>query len=155
MVRFFFLLRKADSQLEFDLDLATKESQENPVYYVQYAHARLCSILRQAGEKGVEQGSLDEASLELLTQPEEFALLQEMAAYPELVKRAALDLAPHRVIYYLQELASKFHSFYNKHRVIDTEEQELSKARLWLVDGLRVVIKNGLNLIGVRAPEKM
>ncbi len=155
VVRFFFLMRKADSQLEFDLDLATQQSQENPVYYVQYGHARLSSILNQAPGKGVEQGPLNDAAIELLIQSEELILLKEMARYPELVKNAALDLAPHRIIFYLQGLAGKFHSYYNKHRVISAEDQELSKARLWMVQALRTVFHNGLLLIGVKAPDSM
>ncbi len=155
VVRFFFLMRKADSQLDFDLDLATQQSQDNPVYYVQYAHARLSSILRQAEERGVVAlGNLD-TQVALLTQPEEMAILQDMAAYPELVKNAALDLAPHRVIFYLQDLAAKFHSFYNKHRVIAEDDLDMTMARLQLVRGLRIVLHNGLNLIGVDAPDSM
>jgi arginyl-tRNA synthetase len=155
VARFFFLMRKADSQLEFDLDLATRQSQENPVYYVQYAHARLMSIMKQAAEKGVAAGELSEARLELLVQPEELELLRTMAAYPGLVQKAAVDLAPHRLIFYLQELAAAFHSYYNKHRIISAEEVELSRARLWLAQGLRIVLYNGLTLIGVQAPEAM
>ncbi len=155
VARFFFLMRKADSQLEFDLDLATRQSQENPVYYVQYAHARLTSIMKQAVEKGVAAGELSEARLGLLVQPEELELLRTMAAYPGLVQKAAVDLAPHRLVFYLQELAAAFHSYYNKHRIISAEEVELSRARLWLAHGLRIVLYNGLTLIGVRAPEAM
>jgi arginyl-tRNA synthetase len=154
VVRFFFLMRKADSQLEFDLNLATQQSQENPVYYVQYGHARLCSMLRQAADKGVALGSMDQARLDLLVEPEEIDLLREMAAYPDLVRGAACELAPHRIIFYLQDLAGKFHSYYNKHRVF-SEDVELSRARLWLVNGLRTVFRNGLVLIGVKAPETM
>jgi len=154
VARFFFLMRKADSQLEFDLDLATKQSQENPVYYVQYAHARLCSMLRQADDKGVPLGTIDNAQLTLLTAAEELDLLKEMAAYPELVRGAACDLTPHRIIFALQELAGKFHSYYNKHRVL-SDDVELSRARLWLINGLRTVLHNGLVLIGVQAPETM
>ena len=154
VVRFFFLMRKADSQLEFDIDLAKQQSQENPVYYVQYGHARLSSIMRQAQEKGVVAGELAEAPIDRLIEPEEIALLQAMARYPALIADAALDLAPHRVIFYLQDLAGKFHSYYNKHRVI-SDDQELSQARIWLVSALRVVLKNGLVLIGVGAPEEM
>jgi arginyl-tRNA synthetase len=154
VVRFFFLMRKANSQLEFDLDLATQESQENPVYYVQYAHARLCSILRQAEEKGIARGELGGVKTNLLGEPEELALLKELAGYPEMVQRAALDLSPHRVIYYLQDMAGKFHGFYSKHRVL-SEDVELAQARLSLVDGLRIVFHNGLTLLGVKAPERM
>lgn len=154
VARFFFLMRKADSQLEFDLDLATREGQENPVFYVQYAHARLSSIRKQAGSQGVTEGSLADAPLGLLKLPEEFGLLKAMAAYPGMVAGAALELAPHRVVFFLQDLASQFHSYYNKHRVL-SEDAELSRARLWLAHALRIVFRNGLQLIGVSAPESM
>ncbi|MEN8142155.1 MAG: arginine--tRNA ligase [Thermodesulfobacteriota bacterium] len=154
VVRFFFLMRKADSQLEFDLNLATQQSQENPVYYMQYGHARLASINRKAVEKGVERGELSGAPLELLVEPEEHNLLKAMAAWPELVESAALGLEPHRVIFFMQDLAGQFHSYYNKHRIIG-ENKELSRARLWLAEGIRVILRNGLNLIGVNAPESM
>lgn len=154
VVRFFFLMRKADSQLEFDLELATKQSQENPVYYMQYGHARLASINRKAAEKGVARGELADAPLGLLVEPEEHHLLKAMAAWPELVESAALDLEPHRVIFFMQDLAAQFHSYYNKHRIIG-ENAELSRARLWLAEGIRIILRNGLNLIGVQAPERM
>ncbi|MEW6499948.1 MAG: arginine--tRNA ligase [Thermodesulfobacteriota bacterium] len=154
VARFFFLMRKADSQLEFDLALATQQSQENPVFYVQYANARLTSIAKQAEGKGVVRGELSEALLARLTAEEELHLLKAMAAYPALVEHAALALEPHRIVFFLQELAAHFHSYYNKHRVIG-EDVELSRARLWLCEALRVVIRNGLTLIGVSAPETM
>ncbi|MBC8209025.1 MAG: arginine--tRNA ligase [Desulfobulbaceae bacterium] len=154
VVRFFFLMRKADSQLEFDLDLATKESHENPVYYVQYGHARLCSILRQAEEKGIVCPSLAEVDLSLLTQVEELQLFKAMAAFPSIIEESALDLAPHKVIYGLMDLAGLFHSYYNKHKVL-TEDLELCKARLTLVLGIRQVFANGLGILGLKAPERM
>jgi arginyl-tRNA synthetase len=154
VARFFFLMRRADSQLEFDLDLATKQSQENPVYYVQYAHARLCSIRKQAEAKGAIRGELAATPLHRLTLAEEIELLKAMADFPELVENAALALEPHRLVFFLQDLAGRFHSYYNKHRVI-TDDIELSSARLWLAEGLRVVFRNGLQLIGVSAPETM
>ncbi|NLZ17587.1 MAG: arginine--tRNA ligase [Desulfobulbaceae bacterium] len=154
-MRFFFLMRKPDSLIEFDLDLAKKQSQENPVYYVQYAHARLCSIERQAQEQGVASASPDQAELPaLLLEPEEMALLKSMAAYPELVAGAARDLAPHRLVFYLMELAGQFHSYYNKHKVLG-DDTSLSQARLLLVGGLKRVLRNGLELIGLAAPERM
>ncbi|NNK96420.1 MAG: arginine--tRNA ligase, partial [Desulfobacterales bacterium] len=115
--RFFFMMRKPDSQLEFDLDLATTQSQENPVYYVQYGHARLCSILSQADGKGVKPVSYDHIDSSLLCEHEEIQLLKYMASFPTMIENAALELAPHRVIFYLMELAGLFHSYYNKHRV--------------------------------------
>ena len=154
VARFFFMMRKADSQLEFDLGLATKESQENPVYYVQYGHARLCSILRQADEKGIRLTAFADIDQTLLDQPEDLVLLKSMASFPGLIGDAALDLAPHRVIFYLIELAGQFHSYYNKHKVI-SEDIPLSQARLALVNSLRIVLANGLQFVGLSAPEKM
>lgn len=154
VVRFFFLMRKADSQLDFDIDLAKQESQENPVYYVQYGHARLSSIARKAEEEGVTLGDLKEAPVHLLKLPEELDMLKAMAAYPGLIESAALDLAPHRITFFLQDLAGQFHSYYNKHRVI-SDDMDLSRARLWLAEALKIVFRNGLQLIGVSAPESM
>ncbi len=153
-VRFFFMMRKADSQMEFDLDLATRKSQENPVYYVQYGHARLCSILRQAAEKGISRKPFENIDSSLIQEPEELNLLKAMSTFPEVIENAALDLAPHKVIFYLIELAGQFHSYYNKHKVL-TDNVPLSEARLCLIDALRVVVKNGLDIIGLTAPEKM
>ncbi|MBC8317175.1 MAG: arginine--tRNA ligase [Desulfobulbaceae bacterium] len=154
VARFFFLMRKADSQLEFDLDLATKQSQENPVYYVQYGHARLAGIGNKAGEEKMDKGDVDSAPLHLLNLPEEQKLLKTVAAYPAMVKDAAEDLAPHRIVFYLQDLAGQFHSYYNKHRVI-SEDKELTRARLWLGEALRIVFHNGLTLLGMSAPDSM
>jgi arginyl-tRNA synthetase len=154
VARFFFMMRMPDSQLEFDLDLATKESQENPVYYVQYGHARLCSILRQAKEKGVEKSSFRQIDSTLLREPEEIQLLKSMATFPPLIETSGVELEPHRVIFYLMELAGQVHSYYNKHKVI-TEDSDLSQARLCLVDGLRTVLGNGLRFVGLNAPETM
>ena len=152
--RFFFMMRKPDSQLEFDLDLATKESQENPVYYVQYAHARVCSILRQAVEKGVALPTTADADLSLLVEPEEVGLLKQMGSFPTLIESCARELEPYRVIFYLMELAGLFHSYYNKHKVI-SDDGALSRSRLCLISGLRTVFGNGLKLVGLSAPEKM
>jgi arginyl-tRNA synthetase len=148
------MMRKPDSQLEFDLDLATSQSQDNPVYYVQYGHARLCSILRQAGEKGVAPVAAGLADLALLAQPEEIQLLKLMASFPSLIESAALDLEPHRLIFYLMELAGQFHSYYNKHKVI-SDDLELSRSRLCLVAGLQTVLGNGLRILGLSAPQSM
>ena len=152
-LRFFFLMRKPDNLIEFDLDLAKKQSQENPVFYVQYAHARLCSIERQALEQGIAVDSADQA-LHRLVEPEEYALLKTLADYPQMVAGAAADLAPHRVIFYLMELAGQFHGFYNKHKVL-TADLELTRARLALCGGLKRVFRNGLHLVGLTAPESM
>jgi arginyl-tRNA synthetase len=153
-LRFFFLMRKPDSQLEFDLEVAKSQSQENPVYYVQYAHARLCSIERMAAEKDVSLPELADADLHRLKEQEEYQLLKTLAAYPALVADAAVDLAPHRIIFFLMELAADFHSFYNKHKVI-TDDSRLTAARLQLCKGVKTVLANGLDLVGLSAPEKM
>ncbi len=154
-LRFFLLMRKPDSLIEFDLDLAKKQSQENPVYYVQYAHARLCSIERAAREQSLDpDGLIDAPTLTRLVEPEEHALLKTLAAYPALVAGAAEDLAPHRIIFYLMELAGQFHSFYNKHKVL-TDDRQLSAARLHLCGALRRVVRNGLCLVGLSAPASM
>lgn len=153
-VRFFFMMRKADSQLEFDLDLATKQSQENPVYYVQYGHARLCAIMRQAAEKGFGEPEFKAEDAKLLKEPEELKLLKAMSTFPTTIEASALELAPHKIIFYLMELAGQLHSYYNKHKVI-TEDIPLSRARLSMIKALRVVLKNGLDMVGLSAPEKM
>lgn len=151
VARFFFMMRKPDSQLEFDLDLATKESQENPVYYVQYGHARLCSILRQAKQRGLTWST---DNLSLLDEVEDIRLLKMVAAFPTLVEEAAVGLKPHRIIFFLMELAGQFHSYYNNHKVI-SDDQDLSRARLALVKAVLVVFRNGLEFVGLNAPEKM
>ncbi|OQX15267.1 MAG: arginine--tRNA ligase [Desulfobulbaceae bacterium A2] len=153
-VRFFFLMRRADSQLEFDLELAKRQSQDNPVYYVQYAHARLCSLLAQARERGHVAPPPESAPLALLREPEEIRLLRMIADYPATVRGAALDLEPHRVIFFLMELAGAFHEYYNKHRVLG-ESAELAAARLCLAEGLRRLFAAGLALVGLTAPESM
>ncbi|NLX18459.1 MAG: arginine--tRNA ligase [Desulfobulbus sp.] len=152
-LRFFFLMRKPDNLIEFDLDLAKKQSQENPVYYVQYAHARLCSIEKMAAEQGAA-ASLTQQDLQRLVEPEEYALLKMLAEYPQLVAGAAADLAPHRIIFYLIELAGQFHGFYNKHKVL-TDDRTLTGARLALCRGVKTVVHNGLKLIGLTAPVSM
>jgi arginyl-tRNA synthetase len=154
VIRFFFLMRKADSQLEFDLDLATKGSQENPVFYVQYANARLSSIQKKAMEKNIARPPLQEVSLAKLSLPEELKMLKALASYPELVESASLDLAPHRIIFFLMDLAGQFHSYYNSHLVI-SDDTALTQARLWLAEALRIVFHNGLRVVGLSAPESM
>jgi arginyl-tRNA synthetase len=152
VVRFFFLTRRADSHLEFDLDLAKKQSADNPVFYVQYAHARVCSLERQPATAAVSPP--DQAALEGLTEPEEVAVIKLLAGYGDIVDEAAAALEPHRVVFYLIDLASEFHRFYNRHRVL-TDDAQKSAARLFLVRAFRTVVGNGLNLLGVSAPETM
>ena len=152
--RFFFLLRGASAHLDFDMDLAKKETPENPVYYVQYAHARVCSIFKKAAEKDVEYNKyLRSADLTLL-EPEEVRIAKRLCRFPELIERAAAKLEPHNLCYYLIDLASDFHSYYNKTKVL-TDEPDLTTARLALSAAVRQVIANGLALIGVAAPEAM
>jgi len=154
-LRFFFLMRKPDAPLEFDLELAKKESQENPVYYVQYAHARLCALERQAQEKGVVLPEPPPTELyDRLDGEEELAILKLLGAYPSLVQGAVRDLAPHRVIYYLIDLAGRFHGFYNRHRILGDDRSQ-TWARMLLCRGVRQVVAAGLSLLGIRAPERM
>jgi len=151
--RFFFLTRKADSQLVFDVDLAKQQSSDNPVYYVQYAHARVCSINRNAVEQGIAITG-DAADVTLLVLDEELALAKLLARFPETVAGAAEQLEPHRLVYYLQDLAAQFHSYYNRHRVI-VDDLQTTRARLYLVNAIKTVLGNALQLLGVSAPEKM
>jgi arginyl-tRNA synthetase len=149
--RFFYVLRKGDQHLDFDLDLAKSQSNENPVYYIQYAHARVCSVHEQWGGKEV---ALHNTELAPLSSELENTLLQRLIDYPEVVESAARDLTPHLIAFYLKELAGDFHSYYNATRVlVDAEAVKL--ARLALVTAVRQVLRNGLNLLGVSAPEKM
>ena len=150
--RYFFLMRSLDSQLDFDLDLATKKSNENPVYYIQYAHARISSIFRQADEAGI--AVKDGEELALLTDETEIALIKKIAAYPEEIARAAAEFAPQRIARYSHELAGAFHSFYNKCRIVG-QEPPLASARLALVLAAGHVIRHSLGVLGVSAPEKM
>ncbi len=154
VVRFFFLARKADSHLEFDLDLAKKQSAENPVFYVQYAHARVASVFRQAAAAGIELRPASVSHLDTLTACEEVAVVKLLAQYTDIVEDAARALEPHRIIFYLMELAGEFHRFYNRHRIVTTNA-ESTAARLYLARAVQIVVRSGLNLIGVSAPESM
>lgn len=152
--RYHFLMRRSDSHLDFDLEVAKRQSMDNPVYYVQYAHARICSILRMAQERGMEvPGELEKKGYRLHL-PEEQALIKAAVRFPEVVEGAARMLEPHRITFYLNEVAGQFHSYYNRYRVL-TDNEEEARARLYLVDTLRVVLRNGLSLLGVSAPERM
>lgn len=150
--RFFFIMRSIDSQLDFDLTLATEKSSDNPVYYVQYAYARICSILRQIAEENI---AIDEkAPLTSLTAEVEINLIKKLGEYPELIAAAAKERAPHRLAHYVYELASLFHSFYNQCRILGVET-EVQQARLLLVIAVSHVLKHALNILGVSAPERM
>ncbi len=155
--RFLFLLRHYDSPLDFDLDLAKKQSNENPVYYVQYVHARISNILRKARERGYEEIRWQEDFAERINLPEEIGLIKLMERYPDVVAQSARMMEPHRIPFYLKELAGAFHAYYhdrNKHQVV-SDDAELSAARLFLVSAIRIIIRNGLALMGVSAPEVM
>ena len=153
--RYFFIMRSLDTQLDFDLDLAKSHSNENPVYYIQYAHARIYSIYRQAKEAGVNLDmDWSDVHWDTLKDDQELELIKKMAAFPEEVQRAARERAPHRIAHYVYELAGLFHTFYNHCRIIQ-EDKELEKARLALVPAVRITIANSLAILGVSAPEKM
>jgi arginyl-tRNA synthetase len=152
-VRYFFTMRSQDAHLDFDMDLAVSKSNENPVFYVQYAHARICSIFRQADEQGVKL-DLAKADFSRMTSEKEIDLLKHLGEFPEEVAGAAEVLAPHRVVRYVHELASLLHSFYNAERVI-TEDEGLTHARLGLMRAVQITLVNALRLIGVSAPERM
>jgi arginyl-tRNA synthetase len=152
--RFTFLTRRHDSPLEFDLAVATRQSSDNPVYYVQYAHARIRSIARQAAEQGIEIPAWEAIDFEALSDPEEQALIKRLLHYPEIVRGAARALEPHRVAFWLQELAGAFHPYYKTHRVIQ-DDRRLMLARFGLCAAVGRVIASGLALLGVAAPETM
>lgn len=152
--RFTFVMRSPDSHLDFDLELAKQKSLENPVYYVQYAHARICSVFRQAAAYNVDLPSVDEVDAALLNEEDELALLRKIAEFPEEIAIAARTVAPHRMARYVLDLAGLFHSYYNHHRVLNVDP-ELQKARLLLLMVTRITIQNGLGILGVSAPEQM
>jgi len=152
--RYFFLMRSSDSHLDFDLELAKKETPENPVFYIQYAHARICSIFRTAVEQGVNVPDYTDIDLRPLTDEEEFVLIKKILTFTEIVEKSAELLEVHRIAFYLQDLVSSFHGYYARHRVLSSD-QCLSSARLFLMDCLRITIRNGLAVMGVSAPEKM
>lgn len=151
--RFFFIMRSIDSQLDFDLDLAKANSNENPVYYIQYAHARIASIFRQAAEAGISSGWA-KADLRLLSCESEIDLIKKMGEYPAEITAAAQERAPHRIARYVHELAGLFHTFYNQCRIIGVEP-ELQSARLALVTAVQAVIRHALGILGIDAPDKM
>ena len=153
--RFFYVMRKSDQHMDFDLKLATSRTNENPVYYVQYAHARICSVFRQLTEKGLKR---DEAqgllALDRLGEPSEISLLSTLQRFPEVVEQSALQRAPHHIVHYLRELAAELHGYYNVVPFL-VEEEALRNARLALIEAVRQVLCNGLDLLGVSAPETM
>ena len=152
--RFFYVLRKSDQHLDFDLDLAKSQSNENPVYYVQYAHARIASVLRRAREESADGTRLDFGHVERLTERHELDLLKALSRYPDVIESAADACEPHQLAHFLRELATAFHSFYNAHTILGGEA-DLKSARLTLAEATRRVVADGLGLLGVNAPETM
>jgi arginyl-tRNA synthetase len=153
ITKFIFLTRRHDSHLNFDLEVAKAQSAENPVFYVQYANARIHSIFKKAGEEGVRANHTG-ADLTLLAEPEERALIKKLLSYPTVFEQAARSREPHRITFYLQELAGQFHPYYNKHRVL-VDDAALATARLALCEAVRIVLREGLEVLGITAPEKM
>jgi len=153
-VRFFLISRKADTEFVFDVDLALEQNDENPVFYVQYAHARICSVIAQFTERGGDAQALSDADLSLLTAPTEAALMLQLAAYPAMLSGAAASLAPHDVAFYLREVAGSFHSYYAAERFL-VDDAALARARLALLSATRQVLHNALAVLGVSAPHKM
>jgi arginyl-tRNA synthetase len=167
--KFYFLMRDSKTHLEFDLELAKQRSADNPVYYVQYAHARICSLWRVASARGIARPSAKETDLTVLTDPDELGLIKKLSSYPDIIQASALAFEPHRVTYYLQQVAALLHTFYNKHRILPSEtDQEHAEsgfaevltptrtaARLVLMGAVQQVLRNGLDVLGISAPEHM
>ncbi|MDC0499120.1 arginine--tRNA ligase [Candidatus Pseudothioglobus singularis] len=151
--RFFYILRKSEQHMDFDLDLAKSKTNENPVFYIQYAHARICSVFRQANEKGFES-NLEDANLSLLTEEVEKNILRELSRYKSVIESAAIQYEPHQLAYYLRDLATQFHSYYNSCTFI-LEDRDLTQARLSLIHAAKQILRNGLSILGVGAPESM
>jgi arginyl-tRNA synthetase len=153
--RYFFIARKANAHLNFDLELALQQNNENPVYYCQYAHARICSILKKARKDKVYPRSFKPELTHKLNKPDEMALIQKLADLPELLQLIAQHREPHRLATYCEELCSLFHRFYNKYKVVSAKNKELSQARLLLIETVKNVLAICLDLMGISAPEKM
>ncbi|MGC8602491.1 MAG: arginine--tRNA ligase, partial [Desulfomonilaceae bacterium] len=151
--RFMFLTKRSDSHLDFDLDLAKRQSRDNPVYYVQYVHARIASIFRIALERNLD-ADISDPDLSALDLPEEEAIMKTLADFPDMLAEAAEAMEPHRITFYLVELSDLFHSYYHDNKVL-TQNDRIRKARLFLVEGVRQVIHNGLTILGVTAPNRM
>jgi arginyl-tRNA synthetase len=155
-VRFFLSSRKADTEFVFDVNLAQEQSESNPVFYVQYAHARICAVIEQAKQRGIilDEAEVESANWQLLVEPEALTLLKWINQYPTTLSFACEQLSPHLIAFFVRDLAQKLHSFYNAHRVL-VDDKALCLARLALLLSVRQVIANGLSLLGVCAPNKM
>ncbi|MEZ4821297.1 MAG: DALR anticodon-binding domain-containing protein, partial [Ignavibacteria bacterium] len=155
--QFFFIMRGINTHLDFDIKLAREQSEKNPMYYLQYAHARICGILRNADDNIPEYKTTDsnDLDLSLISTPEEIDLLKTLSRFPEEVLTSAASFEPHKIITYLNEAAESFHRFYHNNRVVDTEIIKLSVIRLNICLAVKQVLKNGFNIIGINAPERM
>jgi arginyl-tRNA synthetase len=159
-VRFIFLTKSHDSPLDFDIDLVKKQDSDNPVYYVQYAHARICSIFRKADSEGISLPKKPDGLLDRLVLDEELTLIRMLAGFPSLLEDISVTLEPHRLTYYLTDLAASFHKYFNlgtkvsEYRIV-TKDRTTSRARLFLAEAIRIVIASGLDLLGISAPERM
>jgi arginyl-tRNA synthetase len=153
--RFVFLTRKSDSSLDIDLDLLKEKSMDNPVYYVQYAHARVCSMLVKAKERGVQTGNCCQHILRNLNMEEDLDLIKMLERFPDTIQGAARTLSPHHISFYLLELAGSLHRYYNRHPVLNCGDDDLVQARLLLMSSVAQVVRNGLSLLGVAAPQAM
>ena len=155
VARYFFLMRANSSHLDFNMELAITHASENPVFYIQYAHARCCSIFEQGDEHGIIPKPIEEASLKRLTEPMEHELIRKLAEFPSIVRLSAEAREAHRIPHYLHELSGIFHPYYNQHRVLDPADMEKTHARLTLIQSVQTVLKNGLTLLGISAPTSM
>ncbi|MCI0449220.1 MAG: arginine--tRNA ligase [Chlorobi bacterium] len=155
VAQFFFVMRSANTHLEFDVELAREQSEKNPVFYLQYAHARICGILRNANEAFPDYKNSANVNYSLLNNAEEISLLKILSVFPDVVASACSAYEPHKIITYLNEVAENYHKFYHNHRVINADEKELSYARLKLCEASKTVLKNGFDIIGISAPERM
>ena len=155
VARYFFLMRSNSSHLDFDLKLAITQANANPVFYVQYAHARCCSIFREMKKQGIAQSPIDVVDFACLKESEALQLIQHLSEFPEIVLSSAEKRAPHQLTHYLYELSALFHAFYKQYRVIDPTELNVTEARLVLVSSVHTVLSNGLTLLGISAPDSM
>ncbi len=153
--RFYYVMRSHEQHLDFDLDLAKSKTNENPVYYIQYAHARICSVFRNLEQTNdTHNQAIGEAALKLLTEPHEIKLLRALSRYPEVIEAAVRARAPHQLAHYLQLLAAEFHAYYNSHQFL-VDDENIRNVRLNLILAARTVLSNGLGLLGISAPESM
>jgi arginyl-tRNA synthetase len=153
--RYIFLTRRSDSHLDFDLDVAKEQSRENPVYYVQYAHARMASLFREAESRGMAVPTRETVRVDVLDLEEEQNMIKALARFPELIAEAALAYEPHRLTFYLQDLAGMLHNYYFRHRVIDADDAVRTGARLFLMKQIKTVLRSALRILGVSAPDRM